>query len=45
MPLTWMDGIVQNLVDGLNFFIRWRVEDNDHGADQTNGAAQLAQCS
>lgn len=35
---------MQNLVDGLDVFIRGRVEDNNDGADQADGATELAQC-
>lgn len=40
---TWLDGIVQNLIDGLDVLVRGGVQNNDDGADEANGTAQLAQ--
>lgn len=42
---TWLNGIVQNLVNGLNVLIRRGMEHNDDGADEADGATELAQRS
>lgn len=34
---------MQNLVNGLNILIRRSVQDNDNGANETNGTSKLAQ--
>lgn len=41
--LTRLNGIMQNLVDGLNVFIWRRMKDDDDGADKTDCAAQTTQ--
>lgn len=38
-----MDRIVQYLVNGFDFFIRRRMEDNDDGTDEADGASELAE--
>lgn len=40
---TWLDGIVQNLIDRLDVLVRRGVQNNDDGTDEANGTAQLAQ--
>lgn len=40
---TWLDGIVQNLIDRLDFLVGRGVQNDDDGTDQANGTAQLAQ--
>lgn len=40
---TWLDGIVQNLINRLNVLVWRRMQDDDDGAYQTSGAANLAQ--
>lgn len=40
---TWLDGIVQNLIDRLDVLVRGGVQNNDDGTDEANGTAQLAQ--
>lgn len=42
---TWLDRIVQDLIDGLDFLVWRSVQNDDDGADKANGAAQLAQCT
>lgn len=34
---------MKNLINSLDFFIRWRVEDNDHRANEADGTSKLAQ--
>ena len=36
---------MQDLIDGLDLFVWRRMEDNDHGSDQTDCAAKLPQNS
>jgi hypothetical protein len=36
---------LQDLIDGLDLFVWGRMEDNDHGSDQTDCAAKLPQNS
>lgn len=38
-----LDGVVEDLVNRLNLLVRRGVEDNDDGADEADGAAELAQ--
>ena len=40
---TRLNCIMQDLVNGFDLLIWRRMEDNDDGADQADGAAQLAQ--
>lgn len=40
--LTWLNGVVEILVDGLNVLVWWRVEDDDDGTEQTDGTAESA---
>jgi hypothetical protein len=41
--LTWLNGIVEDLVDGLNVNIRRRMKDDDDGTNQADSAAEFAQ--
>lgn len=40
---TRLDGVVQDLVNGLDILIWRRMKDNDNSAKETDGAAELAQ--
>lgn len=41
----WLDGIVQNFVNGRDVLVGRRVKDDDDGANEADGTAELAQCS
>lgn len=41
---TRLNKIVQDHVDGLDIWIRRRMQDDDDGSNQADCAAQLAQC-
>lgn len=41
--LTWLDCILQNLVDSLHVFIRRGMQDNHHGTQEASSTAQLPQ--
>lgn len=43
--LTWMDRIVEDLIDGLDVLIRRSMEDDDDGANEADCAAELPQCT
>ena len=40
-----LDGVVEDLVDGLDILIPWRMENNNHTAYQTNSTPKLAEDS
>jgi hypothetical protein len=43
MGRTWLDRIIQDFVNRLDWFIRRRMQNDDHGAKQTQGAAHFPQ--
>jgi hypothetical protein len=40
---TWLDRIIEDLVNCLDWFIWRRMQNDDNGAKQTQGAAQFSQ--
>ena len=42
-PHTWLNGVMQNLIDSLNFLIWRSMQNNDDGANEANGTSKLAQ--
>lgn len=38
-----LDGVLKDFVDGGDFFVGRRVQDNDDGADEADGAADFAE--
>ncbi|KAG2012556.1 hypothetical protein GB937_007152 [Aspergillus fischeri] len=43
MGRTWLDRILEDFVNRFDWFIRRRMQNNDNGAKQTQGAAQFPQ--
>lgn len=43
MPPTWLNSIVQNLVNGLNILVGRRVQHDDHRPKKTDRTAKFAQ--
>lgn len=43
--LTWFDGVVQYLIDSFDVLICRRMKNNDDGAQQADGTAELSQSS
>jgi hypothetical protein len=39
---TWLNRIVEDFVNSLNFFVRGGMQDDDDGPDQADGASNLA---
>ena len=40
---TWLDGVIQNLVNRVDFLVRRRVQHNDDCANQAHCATEFAQ--
>lgn len=43
MIRTWLDRIIEDFVNRFDWFIRRRMQNDDNGAKQTQGAAQFPQ--
>jgi hypothetical protein len=43
MGRTWLDRIIEDLINRLDWFIRRRMQNDDNGAKQTQGAAHFPQ--
>lgn len=42
---TWLDRIVEDLINSLDILVGGRVQDDNDSSDQADGAPQFAQCS
>jgi hypothetical protein len=42
---TRSNGVIQDLIDGLNFLIRRCMKDNNYSSDETDGTTKFSQSS